>query len=181
MSPNLRSLVPPAVSLRDAEKANGCSPQEWFPPWSMEEEVWWCGVLCLWHCWGFLFSNWRHTVPAWQPQHPATTWHPTHHLFSNSTMTYMTKKEGDGVPRQVTWSTVTWPQPSRDGAGWAGRQSEDKRANKCSASPGTPSRLLENRFRRRPHEAHRKNAKSAPSNNQSKLWLLWRIWHLHFF
>ena len=25
------------------------SPHVWFPPWSMEEGVWWCGVLCWWH------------------------------------------------------------------------------------------------------------------------------------
>ena len=55
-------------------------------------------------------------------------------------------------------STVTWPKPNRDGLGWNGSQSESKRANKCSASLRTPSRLLENHFRWLPHEAHRANA-----------------------
>jgi len=61
---------------------------------------------------------------------------------------YLTKKESDGVLRQMTWT----PQPSDLNPieiflGRDGPQSEGKRANKCSASLGTPSRLLENHFR----------------------------------
>ena len=76
------------------------------------------GVLCWWHCWECI-QNWRHTEPAWLPQHPAATCHPIrfafwldHHLFFNMTMTpkhssrlckgYLTKKESDGVLRQMT-------------------------------------------------------------------------------
>ena len=88
---------------------------------------------------------------------------------------YLTKKESDGVLHQMTWPPVTWPKPNRDGLGWGGPQSEGKRANKCSSSLGTPSRLLTNHFRWLPHEAHRENAKSAKSSNQSKGWLLWRF------
>ena len=77
--------------------------------------------------------------------------------------------------RRVMESTVTWPKPSPDGLGWDGTQSESKRSTKHSASLGTPSRLLENHFRWRPHEAHRENVKSVQSSNQRKGWLFWRI------
>ena len=47
MCPNLRSLVPPTMSLWAAEKVSGRFLHVWFPPWSMEEEVWWCGAALL--------------------------------------------------------------------------------------------------------------------------------------
>lgn len=33
--------------LPNTELVNGWSPHVWFPPWSMEEEVWWCGGALL--------------------------------------------------------------------------------------------------------------------------------------
>ncbi len=83
---------------------------------------------------------------------------------------YLTKKEW-WVLCQMTRPPQTpkqWPKPNRDGLGWDEPQSEGKRANKCSAFLGTPSRLFENHFRWLPHEAHWENAKSVQSSNQSK-------------
>ena len=40
------------------------------------------GLLCWWHCWGFI-QNWRHTEPAWLPQHPAATCHPIPSCLEN--------------------------------------------------------------------------------------------------
>ena len=73
------------------------------------------GVLCWWHCWGFI-QNWRHTEPAWLPQHPAATCHPIQFAFSWTIIYFstgqwhqthlqavLTEKESDGVLRQMTW------------------------------------------------------------------------------
>ena len=36
----------PLLSLWDAELVNRWSPHVWFPLWSTDEEVWWCGGAC---------------------------------------------------------------------------------------------------------------------------------------
>ncbi len=45
MSTNLRFLVPPPMSMWNAEKVSQWFLHVWFPPWCME--VWWCGGALL--------------------------------------------------------------------------------------------------------------------------------------
>ena len=119
MSPNLRSLVPTTVSLCDAEKVNGWTLHAWFPPWSMEEEVWW-----WWGCFagdtvGDLFKIegilnqhgyhsilQRHAIPSGlRLVGPAFIFQQDNDPKHTSRLCkgYLTKKESDGVLRQMTW------------------------------------------------------------------------------
>ena len=127
------------------------------------------GLLCWLHCWGFI-QNWRHISSSLRLVGPSFIFQQDNDPKHTSDM----KKESDGVLCQMTWPPH-WPKPNWDGLGWDGQQCEGERANKCSASLGTPLRLLENHFRWLLHEAHRENAKSVQSRNQSKGWLFWRI------
>ena len=52
------------------------------------------GVLCWWHCWGFI-QNWRHTEPAWLPQHLAAACYSIRFAFSWTS---------------IYFSTGQWPQ-----------------------------------------------------------------------
>ena len=52
------------------------------------------GVLCWWHCWGFI-QNWRHTEPAWLPQHLAAACYSIRFAFSWTI---------------IYFSTGQWPQ-----------------------------------------------------------------------
>ena len=75
------------------------------------------GVLCSWHCWAFI-QNWRHTEPTWLPQHPQHAIPPRLNLVGPSftfqqdndpkhtsrlCKGYLTKKENNGVLRQMTF------------------------------------------------------------------------------
>ena len=87
------------------------------------------GLLCWWHCWGFI-QNWRHTEPAWLPQHPAATCHPIRFAFSWTIIYFSTgqwpqthlqavyglfDQEGEwwsAAPFDLA-STITWPKPNQ--------------------------------------------------------------------
>ena len=123
------------MSSCKADKVNGWSLNAWFPPWSMEEEMWWCGAALLVTLLGIFSPTSMVTTAAYSDM-------PSHPFWFGFSWTI------------IYFSTGQWPQ------------------TKCSASLGTPSRLLENHFRWLPHEAHREKAKSVQSSNQSKGWLL---------
>ena len=114
-------MVPPAVSLWDAESVNGGSPHVWFPPWSMNDEMWWCfagDTACyLFRIQGTLNQHGYHTIllryaiPSdlrrvglsfifQQDNDPKHT--------SRLCKGYLTKKESDGVLHQMTWPPQ-WP------------------------------------------------------------------------
>ena len=125
MSPNLRSLVPPAVYLCNAEKVNGWSLHAWFPLWSMEEEVWWCGAALLVTLLGIyskLKAHWTSMATTAScsdmPSHsvcigPSFTFQQDNDPKHTSRLCkgYLTKKESDGVLRQMTCH----PKPNQDG------------------------------------------------------------------
>lgn len=72
------------------------------------------GVLCRWHCWGFI-KNERHTEPAWPPKPPACNniqfafgWTNTYFSKINEPkhiprLFNLTKKKCNGVLHSMTW------------------------------------------------------------------------------
>lgn len=92
-------------------------------------------------------------IQTWRNQHPAVTCHPSWFAFSWTVICF-----SDDLA-----STVTWPEPNRDGLEWERPQIEGKRANECSESLG--DYLIKLTARKR----------SVQSCNQSKGWLFWWI------
>ena len=86
---------------------------------------------------------------------------PTHPTLCKG---YLTKKESDGVPDQITW-----PPQSPDL-----NPIEGEAAKKCSAYVGTPSRLLQN------HSSH-SWLREWQECHQGKGWVLWRIKNIFWF
>ena len=148
------------MSLWDARVGEWMISAWVVPPWSMEEEVWWCGGVLLvtlsviqgtinQH--GYHSILQRYAIPSGlrivglsfvfqQDNDPK----PTSRLCTG----YLTKKESGGVVHQMTWPPQSPDlNPDWGGLGWVGPQSEIKAANKCSAYVGTPSRLLEKHSR----------------------------------
>jgi hypothetical protein len=142
--PNFRFLVPTAVHV-------------WFPPWSMEEEVWWCEGAWLVTLSVIYLEFKAHNMHGYHSilQRYAIPSGLRYHLFFNRTMTQSTPPGFGGLfDQEGEWwsaaldelsSTITRPQPNWDGLGWA------------------------------PHEADWENAKSVQSCHQGKGWLLWII------
>ena len=107
------------VSLCDAGKVNGWSLHAWFPPWSMEEEVWWCGAALLVTLLGIyskLKAHWtsmattascsKHAIPfGLRLVGPSFIFQQDNDPKHTSRLCkgYLTKKESDGVLRQMTW------------------------------------------------------------------------------
>ena len=93
---------------------NGWSLRVWFPPWSMDEVVWWCvGLLCWWHCQWFYLEFKAHltsiatTAFCSDTPVPLSVNQMGYHLFFNRKMTQhisrLCKKESDRVLHQMTW------------------------------------------------------------------------------
>ena len=119
MSPNLRFLVPTTVSLWDAEKVNGWFLHVWFPPLSMEEEVWWCGgalmvtvddlfrIQATFNQHGSHSILQRYAIPS--GLHfvgPSFVFQQDNDAKHTSRLCkgYLTKKESVGILHQKTWS-----------------------------------------------------------------------------
>lgn len=118
------------------------------------------GMLCWWHCWGFV-QTCRSVEPPWLPwqQHAILAglslvgrsfilqqepW-PQTHLWYEWGLFY---KEGEcwSAASDDLASTVTWPKLSQDSLGWDGHQSKGKGAKKFSVSLGNPFKTVENPF-----------------------------------
>ena len=120
MSPNLRSLGSNHRCLCATQKrwTDGLY-MPGFPPWSMEEEVWWCGGCFAGDTVGDLFKIegilnqhgyhsilQRHAIPSGlRLVGPAFIFQQDNDPKHTSRLCkgYLTKKESDGVLRQMTW------------------------------------------------------------------------------
>ena len=173
MSPNLRFMVPTAVSLRRRVGERMISA-------CVVPTVTNGGVM-VWGCFagdGLIYLEFKAhlTSMATTAFCSDSTNQMGYHSFFNRTMTQQLQAVSGLFDQEGEWwsaasddlaSTITWPQPNWDGLG-VGHQSEVKAANKCSAYVGTPSK----RWKSIPCEAGWENAKSVQSCHQGKGWLL---------
>ena len=105
------------IIRRDLLGPGTWSPHVWFPPWSMEEEVWWCGgalLVTLGDLFWIQVTLNQHGYHSMLQQYaiPSGLRLVGLSLFFNRIMTqntsrlckgYLTNKESDGMLHQMTW------------------------------------------------------------------------------
>ena len=164
------------------EKVTGWCPRARFPPWSMEDKVWWCGAALL----VTLFGIYSKLKAQWTSMATTASCSDMSSGLCLVGPSFIFQQDND--PKHTSRLRKGCLTTKESCGRWSGLQSPDlnpikmiwdemDRRVKAEGEQvlSISGNSLQTVIQWLPHEAHWENAKSVQSCNQSKGWLLWWI------